>query len=197
MSANTALWDRLSEPFRAARRAAFRGFVRGGVVGPVSWLCARAVREVNEIGHGGAKPRFTLLALNPDRFRGDLPILAETGIFRVLKMPFEWQARFYQRFQHPVAETSADAGHPGPDLDREAYRAYLRRFLPEFYRRLGVDAVIGAAVHYRQDRDIGAVSEEIGVPYIVLHRENLVTNAAHYRYFAEIGERQGRFTGSP
>lgn len=56
------------------------------------------------------------------------------------------------------------------------YRAFLRRFLPSLYARLKINGVVGAAIYYIQDYDWGVVSDEIGVPYIVLHRENLVTS---------------------
>ena len=32
--------------------------------------------------------------------------------------------------------------------------------------------MIGAAAHYHQDWDVGTAAERLGIPYIVLHREN-------------------------
>ena len=174
----------------ALRRGVFRTLVRGGFSRPVAWMCARDVHAVDGNANGGSGPRHTLLALSPDRFRGDLSVLAATGAFQVLRMSFEWQARLYQRF------TSAWGGNDATAFDREAYRAYLLELLPVLYSGLGVDAVISAAIHYRQDREWGAVSQAAGFPYIVLHRENLVTNEAHRRRFIDLGKSLGRFEGA-
>ena len=182
----------LIEPFHALRRGIFRTLVRGGFSRPVAWMCARDVRAVEAKANGGSGPRHTLLALSPDRFRGDLTALAATGAFRVLRMSFEWQARLYQRF----SSERAGSANRASALDREAYRAYLFDLLPILYTRLGVDAVISAAIHYRQDREWGAVSQAAGFPYIVLHRENLVTNEAHRRRFVELGKSLGKFEGA-
>ena len=38
--------------------------------------------------------------------------------------------------------------------------------------RFRIEAVVGAAVHYQSDWDIGTIAQELGVPYVVLHREN-------------------------
>jgi|TARA_B100001964_G_C14123759_1_gene549536 glycosyltransferase involved in cell wall biosynthesis len=42
------------------------------------------------------------------------------------------------------------------------------------YRRLGIDCVISPHNEYHEDIDWGEVSKEIGVPYIVLHRESFL-----------------------
>ncbi|MCH8996936.1 MAG: hypothetical protein IID48_01550, partial [Proteobacteria bacterium] len=54
---------------------------------------------------------------------------------------------------------------------RGAYRAFLRRFLPRFYGRFGIRAVINSDDRYRKDRDITIVSSELGYPHICLYRE--------------------------
>jgi hypothetical protein len=61
-------------------------------------------------------------------------------------------------------------------------RTFLKIYLTALYKKLGVDGVIGAGINYKQDYDWGFVSDEIGVPYIVLQREN-IANCAKWRNF--------------
>jgi hypothetical protein len=44
------------------------------------------------------------------------------------------------------------------------------------YKELDVDCVIGCGIHIKQNYDWGLVSKEIGVPYIVLHKENFAAS---------------------
>jgi hypothetical protein len=117
----------------------------------------------------------TLLALNPVRFRGDLEILARAG-YRVVKLPFEVTARLcglvYQSGESPLAR------QPSPEVARKqvAYRKFLRTVLRLLRRFIGVDAILSAAVHYGQDYDWGVAGAEIGIPYLVMHRENLAAS---------------------
>ena len=171
--------------------------VRVGVSWPLVTMCVRDVEEVASAPGGGR--RRTLLALNPERFREDLDILAATGELRLLKLPFHWPGRLITHF-YPAGVSTAQIARPGGDPKvlhgKRAMRDFLRGFLPPLYRRLKVDAVIGAAIHYPQDQDWGAVSDELGYPYIVLHRENLVTAPEHKKGYFEKSRGLGKFSGS-
>ena len=129
---------------------------------------------------------MTLLALNPDRFRGDLEALSDSG-FRVICLPMSFHGKLVEWFC-PIEERGPDGDYF--DLTshrllaaRKRLRRYLRRLLPALYARLNVQAVIGAAILYRQDYDWGVVSTQLGYPYVVLHRENLAVGEGHIRYF--------------
>ncbi|MCH8275769.1 MAG: hypothetical protein IH851_13385 [Armatimonadetes bacterium] len=174
-------------------------FARLGIVGPLVFFYARIVEEVDP-GHSRGDGNLpTLFALTSNRFRGDLEILARTGEFRVLQVPFAWQARLVNLF-YPLDTPREAMLQPEADEKiarmQRRYRRFLRAFLPALYKKLGVDCVIGAAIGYVQDLDWGAVSEEVGVPYVVLHRECFVTNSAHFRRFVEFSGKMGKFSGS-
>jgi len=174
---------------------------RMGIVWPLPWLLSKVVEPVPR--PPDAPPpgpdAITLLALNPDRFRGDLEILARSPSFRVLRLPYRWQCRVAYLFY--TNEVPFDHYY-NSDLDpifarkQARLRTYLRVLLPKFYRRVGVDAAIGAAVHYVQDFEIGTISNEVGFPYIVLHRENLVTNERHRQRYVDMGRRMAPFRGA-
>lgn len=143
--------------------------------------------------------RATLLALSAEEFREDPKLLAETGRFRVLTVDSGAQRRLMYRFYPANAQWHHVLSHAlRPDLDphRRGYRAFLRAFLPHLYRRLGVSAVIGSHIHFGTDVDWGAVSNELGFPYVVLHRENLFASDWIIRQVTDrLGVVQLRFEG--
>ncbi len=160
------------------------------------------VREFRPAFSGMAKRcrRETILALNPERFRRDLYILARFGNFRILEFPFRWQARLFTVFYGFSYQRVSDFYSPleGSPIyfQRQAYREFLLWLMPLIFKREGISAVIGAAIHYKQDIDIGAVSDAIGVPYIVLHKENM--NITEIQQTAQIAKCKimGEFAGS-
>ena len=171
---------------------------RLGIVWPFVLVYARIIEEVKPQGsRGEGKP--TLLALTSKRFLGDLEVLAGSGEFRVLKVPYSWKGRLLTLF-YPADLSREQYFNPDANARvaraRESYRAFLRAFLPRLYRRLGVDCVIGPAVHYVEDLDWGRVSEEIGVPYVVLHRENLAASSARVKFYTDRCRKLGKFQGS-
>ena len=120
--------------------------------------------------------RPAVLALSADQFRSDPECLAAEGTFRILELATPIMRRLVYRFYPADAPWPDIISHKiRPDLEpnRKRCRAFLERLLPAFYRRLGIRAVISPHMHYGTDVDWGAVSETLGVPYVVLHRENL------------------------
>jgi hypothetical protein len=180
---------------RLLRPIVVRSLKAGLGVGLLAARCAGVCRPLIE----GNPSAPLLLALNASRFRGDLEILVESGRFRVLRMPFAWQTRFIKMF-YPARMGRLDYFNPDwrPDVaaGQAAYRNFLRRFLAVLYRELGVKAVIGAAIHYTQDLDWGAVSTEMGVPYLVFHRENFVSAPGLRSHYLTHSGEHGRFVGT-
>lgn len=182
-----------------------RQFGRVGIYWPVTEMVMRDLVEIAPDGSArpvqtdtGSPSKSTLLGLNPDRFRGDLRALAATGQFRVIAAPYHWQTRLAYSFLprdlpvlhhfNPPVGSAASARHE--DLLR-----FLRGFLRELYGRVGIDAVLGAALHYKQDHHWGRASSQIGVPYIVLHRECFDASPGARRENRDRWMKMGRFAG--
>jgi hypothetical protein len=131
----------------------------------------------------------SVLALNAFRFRGDLKALARVG-FKVYILPYKWQTRIFyaynendrnlkQEFREtPVADSSLYK-------DRIRVRRYLSSLLESLINKKNIDCVIGAGLFYNQDFDWGGASEDIGCPYIVFHRENLIGSKDRYSYITK------------
>jgi hypothetical protein len=79
---------------------------------------------------------------------------------------------------------------------QKRFRSFLRIFLKDLYKRLSIDCVIGAGVYYRHDYDWGSVSNEIGIPYIVLHKENLKEAKKTKEEFIDVVRTLNKFKGS-
>ncbi|MCI0591344.1 MAG: hypothetical protein L0Y67_07065 [Gammaproteobacteria bacterium] len=86
---------------------------------------------------------------------------------------------------------SAEPAHAG----KAAYRAFLKKVWPRFRRLLHIDVVLTANSAYYAERELAGVLEEFGIPFIVLHKENL-KSPGRVDFFKEIYRtRRGQFTG--
>jgi len=136
-------------------------------------------RQVSRWRHQQGRP--TVLALLGESFRGDPEILAADGRLRVLELSAEWLRRlvycFYDRRTSWRQIVNPD-GDSKQLRSKSRYRSFLAAFLPILYRRIGADCVISPHIHFGLDFDWGAVSQELRVPYVVLHRENLYASPA-------------------
>jgi len=173
-----------------------------GLVWPFVMFYSRIIETVRPTDGEVPSGMPTILALKPDRFFDDLIVLSNSKCFRVMKLPLKWQNKILAIFGPTnISELMGAAAYYNPGDNKylievqEQFRMFLRKFLASLYSRLKIDCVIGAAVHYKHDYDWGLVSDEIGVPYIVLHKENIYMPKAYelleakYRQF-------GKFKGS-
>jgi len=178
-----------------SKRAMFRLMLASGFLWPLVRYCTGRIEEVSPSLSHKSLPTLRILALNPDRFRGDLEVLAASGQFRIFRAPFRFQTRLLGYFYPPGVRASiAHQNRDGREA-RDAFRLFLRPFLRQLYSAMRIDCVIGAG-HYHQDVDWGAVSNEIGVPYIVIHRENLNASEAMREEVVRKGKSLGEFSGA-
>ena len=178
---------------------AVRGLAWAGCMPALAEFYASRIAAATPARFLPVKAKQALLALNPDRFRGDLEALAETGQFRVYTFPFDWQCRILSLYWHSLDGFSDYFVPPQESIASRVRRDladFLRRFLPHLFKRLGADGMISAGVHYRQDVDYGEAAASLGYPYVVFHRENFLTNVGHVRRMATFFGGFGRFRGN-
>ena len=183
------------------RRLAFAVLVRCQAFRLLASIVARDIVEV-----GGTEPVLkqksnAILALTPFRFRDDLEILAENTDYRIVHFSEEWKSCLREHFWgRGYILSLTEYFDPNRDIwfeeTQSSLRHFLQGFLPPLYSRLQIKAVIGAATHYVHDYDIGAVSEEIGVPYVVFHRECFVASKGYADLLTRRLKLMGRFPGS-
>ncbi len=132
---------------------------------------------------------ISLLALNAFIFRGDLKALTRAG-FKVYILPYKWQTRIFYAYNEQdrnLKQEFRETPITGSTLykDRIRIRRYLSRLLNLIINKKKIDCVIGAGLFYNQDFDWGAASENIGHPYVVFHRENLIGSKDRYLYITK------------
>ena len=166
---------------RATAWGGLRALTRANAFSVLVPLYERAIQQIDANGRL-SPPRptlrgeFTILVLSAEQYRKDPQILAGQPGIRVLVLEQRWQMRLlFQFFEQGHLWEKYMNPPPGSDLERQkaSYRRFLGVFLPRLYERLSIDCLVSPHVHYYSDADIGAVSDALGYPYVVLHRENL------------------------
>lgn len=147
---------------------------------PIGILFSLVIKETARSKISCKKPQATILALNPARFRGDLEVLADTGDFKVLILPFRWSSSLVQYFYKNTHTIDLTRKLIGVELHQQAiFRRLLKDVISLVCKVRGIDCVIGANINYKNDYDWGAVCHEQGIPFVVFHRECLITNKGH------------------
>ena len=139
--------------------------------------------------------KINVLALNYNRFSDVLEIIEKNSNFKILTLPFSWQSRFLNFFydNNDKKNIGMKIGNKNNKLK---YYNFLKLFLRKYYRFTKVKLVLGTAIHYKQDIDWGNVSKLIGVPYIVLHKENLYATQKHIENVKNKLAKRKKFEGS-
>jgi hypothetical protein len=81
------------------------------------------------------------------------------------------------------------------DTAKMRYRRFLVSLFTVLRRFMRIDAMISGNFSYATERELAAAMEEIGVPFIALHKENLKT-PGRVEFFERVyRERRGPFSG--
>lgn len=78
---------------------------------------------------------------------------------------------------------------------KNEYRIFLKKFWVKFMAHKKIDAVLTANFSYYAEREFAAALEELGTPFVVLHKENL-KSPGRVEFFKELyRSRRGPFSG--
>jgi len=152
----------------------------------------------NRVVKKNLNSKVTVLALNPDQFRGDLEVLAKEQDFNILRIHVGWERIVESAFYPP----SANALHYyKPDGDEVIIRAqkecreFLRNLLLYVYKKIPVDCIIISNVRFIEDLDWCFVSRELGVKVILMFREGLMMYERVYDSTVGRHTKFGKFQG--
>jgi len=99
----------------------------------------------------------------------------------------------------PAAPLLSDTDYrPGDESLRglkEDYRALLAAIVRELHQRVPLAGFIGANVAYYAERELAAACEQVGIPFIVLHKEAIRTPRQREHFTRAYRERIGPFGG--
>ncbi len=143
--------------------------------------------------------KLTILALDSERYRGDLSVLAHSGQLRVLHIREGWQNILIQGFfsekyyVHDIVNARL-----GSRLYEEhlAAQAHVAKVLEWLYKLVTVDAVTTVHFKYLSDYYWTDASEKSNIPYILLHRECNLMSPIIFDMVKNMMEKQGYFHGS-
>jgi len=128
----------------------------------------------NTFLYTSSKDKITILALDSQRYRGDLSALSSHKKYRVLHISQGWERLLIEQFfnkEMPVADIiNARPGSYLHDLNLRAL-SLLTSILTYLYKIIKVDIVTTVNYHYLPDYHWTLASEKIGIPWVMLYRE--------------------------
>jgi len=155
----------------------------------------------NKIIHSRASSRITILALDSDRYRGDLEALATNSSFRVLFIRQKWQGAIVNLLRKNLEIGVKEYINTHSD-DVVAYdnilssQKFMREFLEILFSMIKVNCVTNVNHRYIEDAYWTLASEQIEIPYIMLYRECLLQKES--RFYHDVVQRfkSTKFHGS-
>ncbi|PKN26381.1 MAG: hypothetical protein CVU64_17980 [Deltaproteobacteria bacterium HGW-Deltaproteobacteria-21] len=163
------------------------------------WLAALLfpayMRRIKKAGKGGKPVRLLIIA--KEGFNED--ILASLGRDNRFVV-FELYRKVVKALAAGLLDPSLeDNNYVSKEIDVEASKEAYRSFMKEFWQKLqllyGFDAVLSGNFAYYADHEFAAALEELGVPFIVLQKENLKTPGFMGFFSYLYRERRGPFLG--
>lgn len=196
-------WDERKDRLKIL---AFKAFVRAldyaGAHRVLAQICSRFVTEFSDGKHkkisdfNGYETQTTVLVLDFKRFRGDVEILAHEDSIRVLSISSGFLHYLLASFlRQPTIKEELALSKNGTSRrlefglarqgsvifeQRQLYRSFLRKFLPPFFKKLGVDVVLNSDLRFRREVDIARIASELGYPHICYFREAMYIVPAIY-----------------
>jgi len=142
--------------------------------------------------------RITILALDSNRYRDDLEVLAKNKNFRVLYMtqrPPGWLLKPFYNDNELKKYINSEKGSDEEICHSNALN-FMIDFLRYFYSYVSVNCVTTVNYRYIEDYNWAKASNVIGVPFIMLYRECLLAVDRLYdEVYLRTRDRFGKFHG--
>ena len=141
--------------------------------------------------------KITILALNGNKFRGDLECLSQVNNFRILTLENMWQTLLMFAYAGEKVRMhdyiNAEIGS-NIYLMKEKINIFFSGFISALLKLIKIDCVI--TVNYRYVEDLPWVThfEKKGIPHICFYREGL---AIRDRFYDSLTALSRRFRGYP
>jgi len=151
------------------------------------------------IFYGKTSDKYTIFALDSERYRGDLDVLSKSNEFRVLHIRQGWQRLLVQshlkgkhyinEFKHIDTSTELYKNHKKTQL-------LITNVLINLYKIVKVDCITSVHFKYLPDYYWTTASEKLNVPHIMLYRECNLMSPIIYDIVLSMMKSQGSFHGS-
>jgi hypothetical protein len=182
----------------ASFKSFYLGAVRRSAALNLPWLTALLIRPAfKTLKRAKAADARTVVILPKEGFTEDvMTALADADTIKVVALPRIivklLAAPFLPYFIDDNNYASAGVEH---DAAKRRYRRFLVAVFSTLGRSMRVDAMISGNFSYATERELAAAMDEMGAPFIALHKENLKT-PGRVEFFERVyRERRGPFTG--
>jgi hypothetical protein len=164
----------------------------------VPWLAALLIRPLlKTVKAANAANPLTVVILPKEGFTEDImAALALADDLEVRTFPRTALHRIARHFL-PYFIDENNYASCGPEFDKAKlrYRQFVLAMLRKLVRSQRIDAIVSGNFAYVADRELASACKEIGIRFIVLHKENLKTEGRVAFYQRVYAERRGPFTG--
>lgn len=124
--------------------------------------------------------------------RGDVGLEVVTLPRREVKRVF---AHFCGHIVPPLGDVDYVRDDPAIDEAKRSYRAFLADVVGHYAPSVRLAGIVTANVAYFAERELAGACEEVGVPFLALHKESIRTTAQRERFTRAYREHIGAFTG--
>ncbi len=139
---------------------------------------SRSLKRIGTVK--GKEKKLRVLALNSERFYADLEALASHPNIEVVALPSTLQIALNALWVseiNPILQKDRLAYIQNQLPEVQKVRSALYHYLIPFIRLLSklcqIDAIVTCTYYYLQDRDWERAAPKAGVPFYVLHKENM------------------------
>lgn len=172
----------------------FAWLARARRAAPIAWLIRHTLRRV---GPKKPHPKYTIMMLPRVVFHEDvLAAFGDHQDFEIVEPPHSMIKALANEFLPAEIDTN---NYVIDDLEvdrkKTEYRIFLKDIWQKLMRRRSVHAVVSGNFAYYAERELAAALEELGVPFVAMHKENL-KSPGRIAFSENIyRNRRGRFGG--
>ncbi|MBO67003.1 MAG: hypothetical protein CL398_01710 [Acidiferrobacteraceae bacterium] len=186
-----------------AQKWPLRLLAAAGFYSLIAWYCGKQIDQANSLSR--TKSKVGLFALCPERFRGDLEALESMPDFAIIRCPtslaYLLNALYMQNKKDPdgnyhKSDYFLENRTNDFEKQKEKLTIFYSRLLPHLFKRYQIVAVLAPNFTMPQFDLIGVTAKGLGYPYVVLHREGLVTAPELIETNRRWINTAGRFPGS-
>jgi hypothetical protein len=161
----------------------------------VAFLLQACFRPIQP-GREGRGRYVALILPRPGLTEDVLAVLENAAEFSVLSAPPGIMKALATGF---LPETIDDNNYANLSASEEAakreYRAFLQKVLAQLLRICRVDIIISGNFAYFAERELHGAAETLGLPFVILHKENLKSPARRSYFEEHYRRRRGPFSG--
>ena len=161
----------------------------------VAFVLRTSLRKVAHAGGNDAR-RVALVLPRPGLAEDVLTVLQKASDFSVLTAPAGIMKAVATGFLPPTIDDNNYANlPPAEEAAKREYRAFLQKMLQRLRGFCRIDLIVSGNFAYFAERELHGAAEDLNVPFVILHKENLKSPGRRSYYEDHYRRRRGPFSG--